>query len=162
MSVKTSEDLLSDDGISIDSDTDDDSDDLSAFGAGDGDTSIDLDEVEQRVYEALRDTLDDVRATPDDIDGLDLQHMLGVSPVEYYTDETGFTHIRAERPRESEDKQGTFMASSHALWGDKSDQQVETRIENAVAKLRSEGVFEVDADDDSEYENAKYFVVSNE
>ncbi|AGF91236.1 hypothetical protein HAPG_00050 [Halorubrum phage GNf2] len=161
LSVTTTEDLLSDDGLSIDSDTDDESDDLSAFGAGDGDTSVDLDEVEQRVYEALRDTLDDARATPADIEGLDLQHMLGISPVEYYTDDTGFTHVRAERPRESEDRTGTIMDASHELWGDKSDQQVETRIENAVEKLRREQVFEIESDENSEFENAKYFVVNN-
>ena len=165
LSVKTSDELMAEDPMEslsndgAESSTDDDSGDLSAFGGGSDAAGVEWDEVDSAVHERLQETLDDVRATTEDVDSLDLQHMVGVSPVEYYTDDTGFTYVRAERPKEAEDKRGTIMDSSHSLWGDKSDSQVETRIENTIARFRDAGVFEVQADESGEYDDSKYLVV---
>lgn len=162
LSVKTSEELMAEDPMESLANSDDaegDSDDLSAFGGGTDEAGVEWDEVDSAVHERLQETLDDTRATPEDVAGLDLQHMIGVSPVEYYTDDTGFTYIRAERPKESEDKCDTIMDSSHDLWGDKSDAQVESRIENTVARFRDADVFDVQADTDGELEDSKYLMV---
>jgi hypothetical protein len=163
LSVKTAEELMAEDPMeslaNTDDDTEDDSDDLSAFGGGTDEAGVEWDEVDTAVHQRLQETLDDVRATPDDVESLDLQHMIGVSPVEYYTDDIGFTYVRADRPKESEDKNDTIMDSSHELWGDKSDAQVESRIENTVARFRDADVFDVQADDDGELDGSRYLVV---
>lgn len=173
LSVKTSEDLLSEDpmdaittndgGSSASTDSggsDGTGESLSDFGGGDDSQDVEWDEVDEAVAERLRETIDDKRATPQDVASLDLQHMLGVSPVEVYSDDRGMPYVRAERPREDEDREGTIMDSSHALWGDKSDQQVESIIENTVAKLRKHDVFEVVVDAPDEQDNDdKYIMV---
>ena len=172
LSVKTTEELLSEDpmdtimGGSSDEETeatesssDDTGGSLSDFSDEDDGEDVEWSEVDQTVHERLQETLDDKRATPQDVSSLDLQHMLGISPVEVYTGERG-VYVRAERPREDADKQGTIMDSSHSLWGDKSDQQVETIIENSVAKLRKEEVFEVVVDEPDNPDNDdKYMMV---
>jgi HPt (histidine-containing phosphotransfer) domain-containing protein len=172
LSVKTSQDLLSEDPMDAISPTADDSESsggseatgesLSDFGGGDDGEDMEWNEVDEAVAERLRETLDDKRATPQDVQSLDLQHMLGVSPVEVYSDDRGIPYVRAERPREDADRKGTIMDSSHALWGDKSDQQVESIIENTVAKLRKHDVFEVVVDEPDNPENDdKYIMVSD-
>jgi hypothetical protein len=162
LSVKTSEELMAEDatgfGTGDDGETDD-SDDLSNFGVESDEVGVEWDEVDAAIHERLQETLDDTRATQEDAERIDLQHMIGVSPVEYYTDNIGFTYVRAERPRDGEDKRGTIMDSSHELWGDKSDNQVKSRIENTIARFRDADVFDIVADDDGEYDDTKYFIV---
>lgn len=162
LSVKASEELMAEDPMESLTNSDDsegDSDGQATLTKSEGPMGVEWDEVDKAVHERLQKTLDDARATPEDVESIDLQHMIGVSPVEYYTDETGFTYVRAERPRDSEDNQGTIMDSSHSLWGDKSDSQVESRIENTVARFRDADVFDVQADDDGECDESRYLVV---
>jgi hypothetical protein len=166
LSVKTSEELMAEDPMNNLSNTEDagsgeeaSGGSLSDYGATEDAVGVEWDEVDTAVHKRLKDTLDDLRLTPDDKSSLSLQHMIGVSPVEYYTDETGFTYVAAERPKEAEDKHGTIMDSSHELWGDKSDSQVESRIENTVARLRDADVFDVQADEDGSLEDSMYLVV---
>lgn len=165
LSVKTSEELMDEDpseslsNDGVENDTEDESGDLSAFGGGSDAAGVAWDEIDAAVNERLRTVLDDKRATSDDVESLDLQHMIGVSPIEYYTDDTGFTYVCAERPKEGEDKRGTIMDSSHSLWGDKSDSQVETRIENTIARFRDADVFEVQSDESGEYDDSRYMSV---
>jgi len=113
LSVKTSEELMAEDPMEslANGDVEDDSGGQDTLTSSSGPMGVEWDEVDKAVHQRLQKTLDDARATPEDVESLDLQHMVGVSPVEYYTDETGFTHVRAERPRDSEDKQGTIMDS---------------------------------------------------
>lgn len=173
LSAKSAQDLLSEDpmdaitGGSNDSDTannsggsDDAGGSLSDFGGGTDEDTVEWDEVDRAVADALRDTLDDRRATPQDIDSLDLQHMLGISPVEVYTDDIGMRYVRADRPRQDGDKKDTIMDSSHHMWGDKSDGQVESRIENSISKLRQHEIFEVMVDEpDNDDNDDRYLLV---
>jgi len=169
LSVKTSEDLMAEDpteslvgGGNDDSGSESTGDSLSDYGAGDGGDDVQWDEVDTAVHERLQETLDDNRATPEDVDSLDLSHMVGASPVDYYSDDRGLRYVRAARPRDDTDRAGTILDSSHDLWGDKSDGQVESRIENTVARLREEEVFEVHVDDpDDEDNDDRYLLVSD-
>jgi hypothetical protein len=165
LSVKTSEDLMDEDANfgTMESDTDTSEsggEALTDYGASADTMGVEWDEVDTAVHERVSDTLDDVRATEEDIGDLDLQHMLGISPVEYYTDETGFTYVRAERAREADDRRDTIMDPDHELWGDKSQSQVESRIENTMARFRDAGVFDVQASDEG-LDGAKYIVVKD-
>jgi hypothetical protein len=72
---------------------------------------------------------------------------------------TAFPPMVSGYKQDSEDKRGTIMDSSHDLWGDKSDSQVESRIENTVARFRDADVFDVQADDHGEYDESRYLVV---
>ncbi len=161
LSVTTTDDLLSDDLIdsvvseSTDNKSDDDKDDLSAFGGGSDESTTEFDEVDKAVHERLQETLDDNRITVEDIDALKTTHLLGASPVEMYTDDAGFNFIRAERAAENADTNGTIFDPDDPMWGDLSDGQVLSRIENSIAKLRSEDIFEIHDDDDG----VKYIVV---
>jgi len=161
LSVTTTDDLLSDDPIdsvvseSTEDNTDDAKDDLSAFGGGSDESTTEFDEVDGAVHERLCDTLDDNRITVEDIDALKTTHLLGASPVEMYTDDAGFNFIRAERAAENADTNGTIFDPDDPMWGDLSDGQVLSRIENSIAKLRSEDIFEIHDDGD----NTKYIVV---
>jgi len=161
LSVTTTDDLLSDDPIdsvvseSTEDNTDDAKDDLSAFGGGSDESTTEFDEVDEAVHERLCDTLDDNRITVEDIDALKTTHLLGASPVEMYTDDAGFNFIRAERAAENADTNGTIFDPDDPMWGDLSDGQVLSRIENSIAKLRSEDIFEIHDDGD----NTKYIVV---
>jgi intein/homing endonuclease len=161
LSVTTTDDLLSDDPIdsvvseSTEDNTDDAKDDLSAFGGGSDESTTEFDEVDEAVHERLCDTLDDNRITVEDIDALKTTHLLGASPVEMYTDDAGFNFIRAERAAENADTNGTIFDPDNPMWGDLSDGQVLSRIENSIAKLRSEDIFEIHDDGD----DIKYIVV---
>lgn len=132
---------------------------LSDFGGGSDESPVEWDETARAVHERLQETLDDLRATPLDVDSLDLTHMLGVSPTEEYS-EDGLRYITAEQPSKAEDKVGTIFDSEHHMWGDVSDEQVYSLIENAVAQLRQEDIFEVFEDEpDSNSNDDKYLVV---
>jgi hypothetical protein len=160
LSVTTTDELLSEEPSNpvVTPNTDDDSeaseDGLSAFGGGSDESSTDFDEIDCAVHERLQNTLDDNRITTDDIDALKTTHLLGVSPVEKYT-ENGFKFIRAKRAAENADKNNTIFDPDDPMWGDLSDGQVLSRIENSIAKLRSEDIFEIHDDDD----DVKYIVV---
>jgi hypothetical protein len=160
LSVTTTDELLSEEPSNpvVTPNTDDDSeaseDGLSAFGGGSDESSTNFDEVDCAVHERLQNTLDDNRITTDDIDALKTTHLLGVSPVEKYT-EDGFKFIRAKRAAENADKNNTIFDPDDPMWGDLSDGQVLSRIENSIAKLRSEDIFEIHDDDD----DVKYIVV---
>jgi hypothetical protein len=172
LSMTTTEDLMSDDPMDAlgtanggdDGDADDsseaESDDLSAFTDEDDTEDVEWNEVDEAVHERLQETMDDKRATPQDVASLDLTHMLGVSPVELYTDDRGMPYITAERGADMDDRKGTVFDSSHHLWGDKSDGQVYDTIKNSVAKLRQHEVFEVMEDEPDNAENDdKYLLV---
>jgi hypothetical protein len=155
LTAKTAEDLMSEDpmdAITGGGDESADSGSLSDFGGGDDTSTVDWSEDDEAVHERLTETLDGMRVATEDVADIDLAHMLGISPVEVYSTDSG-PHVRAERPTEKDDKRGTIMDSSHALWGDKSDGQVEDILHNSVAKLREHEVFEVydepDADEKS-------------
>lgn len=161
LSVKTASDLMSEDvtdAISptpkdTSSDTtssDDDSGTLSDFGGGDDSSDVEWTEVDREVHERLQDSLDDYRATDKDVESLDMSHMLGISPVEIYTNDVGLPFITAERPSESADKNGTILDPAYSLWGDKSSGQIESRIENSIAKLRKHNVFDVQSDTEND------------
>jgi hypothetical protein len=163
LSVKTAADLMDEDptaaignvggNSSTSSDTtssDDESGTLSDFGDEDDTTDVEWDEIDTAVHERLQNTLDDLRATDEDVAALDMTHMLGISPTEMYMNDAELPFITAERPSDPDDKNGTIMDSSHRLYGDISDGQVESRIENSIAKLREHEVFEVYADDDND------------
>ena len=160
LSVTTTDELLSEEPSNpvVTPNTDDDSkaseDGLSAFSDSDDESSTDFDEIDCAVHERLQKTLDDNRITTDDIDALKTTHLLGVSPVEKYT-ENGFKFIRAKRAAENADKNNTIFDPDDPMWGDLSDGQVLSRIENSIAKLRSEDIFEIHDDGD----DVKYIVV---
>lgn len=163
LSVKTTDELLSDDpmnsivggGDDTESSTEGDKDDLSAFGGGSDESTVEYDKVDEAVHERLKETLDDNRITTEDIDALKTTHLLGASPTEMYTDDAGFNYIRAERPAENVDKAGTIFDPNDPMWPDLSDGQVLSRIENSIAKLRSNEIFEIHDDEDG----VKYLVV---
>jgi len=162
LSGTTVDDLMGDDPIDAgepSSGSDDAEGGLSAFGSDDGGEDVEWTEVDQRVCESLQDAIDDCRTTPEDIDSLGLTHMLGISPIEYYTDDRGLRYVRAERPRDSEDITNTILDASNPLWGDVSNGQVESKIENSVAKLRKHEVFQVD--DEGQKDGHKYLLVED-
>lgn len=136
--------------------------DLSAFGGGSDDGGVEWDDVDEAVHSALSETLDDCRASPQDIASLKLQHMVGVSPVDYYTDDRGMQYVRAERPRKDGDREGTIMDNSNPLWGDVSQEQVESRIEHSVAKLREVEVFEIYEDEPENDDNDDKYLLVND
>jgi hypothetical protein len=165
--VVESDDLLSSDfdgtssGAPSTTDTDDEQDEsgtLSDFSDEEDDGDVELTEVDTAVAERLQETVDDKRVTSLD-DLPTIQHMLGISPVEYYQDERGMPYVQAERPRQDGDRQDTIMDNDNPLWGDLSLEQVETQVENAIAKLRAEDVFSVY--DDEDQDGHKYIVVSD-
>jgi hypothetical protein len=138
------------------SSTDDESGTLSDFSDDDDPDDSEFSEVDETVAQRLREAVDDKRVT--DLDDLPtFQHMLGISPIEYYQDDRGMPYVRAERPREDGDREDTIMDNDHPLWGDVSPEQVETRIENAIARLRSAGIFEVH--DDHDKDGHKYITI---
>lgn len=169
LSTKSAEDLLSSDPMdavtggasetSSESTSEDPGGDLSDFSEGDDGDEVEYDEIDSAVHERLRDTLDDHRVTPQDMASIsNTEHMLGITPVETYTDDRGLRYIRAERAPEDGDKTGTIMDISHHTWGDMSPGQVESRIENSIAKLKSSGVFVIDEEPDSD---DKYLMVKD-
>jgi len=141
-------------------DTNDDTDDadegLSAFSDDDDEGDVEWREVDAEVAQHLENTIDDKRVTPDDVQSLDTQHMLGISPVEYYTNDEGLQYVRAERERRSDDKNGSIMDPSHHMWADKSEGQVADIVENAIAKLTDEEVMQF-----FDEENGDSYIVVN-
>lgn len=142
-----------------DDDTDDDSGTLSDFSDDDDTDDVEYDEIDVAVAERLRDTLDDKRVTGMD-DLPTMQHMLGISPVEVYQDDRGMAYVRAERPRQNGDKRDTIMDNDHPLWGERSPEQVETRVKKSIAKLRSNDIFDVH--DDQDKDGHKYILIDSE
>jgi hypothetical protein len=134
----------------------DESGTLSSFTDEDDGGDETYDEIDTAVAERLSETVDDKRVTSLD-DLPTIQHMLGISPVEYEQDDRGMPYVTAARPREDGDREGTLLDNSHHLWGDKSDEQVESRVENSIAKLRANDVFEVHEDQDKD--GHKYIVI---
>lgn len=112
-------------------------------------------DIDVRVSQALHDTLDDYRIDDAD-DELKVQHMVGVSPVEYYSDDTGFKFVKPERPKKAGDLVGTWADPDDGLWGTRGPNQVLSAIENSIGKLRREGMFEIDDDGDG----VKYVMVT--
>jgi len=160
ISVQTSEDLLSGDPMNPTNDSaDDDSGSLSDFGGGEDPSPSDYDETDEAVHERLQDTLNGQRIAPEDVEGMGTAHMLGIAPTETYSDTNG-PHIRADGPVTGEHTRGSILDSSHALWGDKSDGQVEDIVNNSIAKLRADEVFEIHEDDDADNDH-KLFTVQD-
>lgn len=124
----------------------------------DGGEDSQFNEVDYAVAEALSETLDDKRIDPDD-EELKTQHMVGVSPVEYYTDETGFSFVKPERAKSSGDIVGTWMDPDDPMWGEKGPNQVISQVENSIAKLRKSGHFDISDDSDTTKEGARYITV---
>jgi hypothetical protein len=161
LSVTTTDELMSDDTSALSghttSDTEsqntDDDGGLSNFTDEDDTTDVSYDEIDCAVAERLQSTVDDVRITDDDRSDFTLQHMLGVTDVEYYEhSDNGLRYVRADGTPEDVDKAGTVMDSNHELHGDMSQGQIDSRIKNSVAKLREHGQFDiVDGEEDGYY-----------
>jgi len=138
-------------GSDADADTDesDTSDGLSAFGGGVEDNdAYDLNELESIVRDAMADTIDDCRITEADKDNLQVSHMVGATPVEYYSNDDGFQFVRPERPYKDGDKDGTILDTKHSFWGANVDSSnAQARVESAIATLSREDVFETYEED---------------
>jgi hypothetical protein len=138
-------------------DTENDSADgegLAAFGGGtDNADDVELTETEQHVREALQSVVDDCRITMGDKEDLKVSHMVGATPVDYYTSDEGFQYVRPERPPKDGDKDDTILDTDHANWGANVDSgKVQAQVEAAVGSLVEKGVFEnYDEDDSTEY-----------
>lgn len=165
----TTDDLMSDE-VAIgnashdDSESDEsDEDGLSAFGGGaESEEAYSPSEVEREVADAVRETLDDMRVEPKYLDKdsegyISVAHMVGAAPVEKYTDDRGLQHVKAKRPLKDGDKAGTVLDANMPLWEAISEGQVQSRVENAIATLRAENIFQIH--DDDEDSDAKYIVV---
>jgi len=144
-------------------DTDADADDesgLSAFGGGVDDTDdVELTETEQHVREVLQSVVDDCRITKPDKDDLKVSHMVGATPVDYYTSDGGFQYVRPDRPPKDGDKDGTILDTDHANWGANVDSgKVQAQVEAAVGSLVEKGVFENYEEDG----NVEYLLVRDE
>lgn len=124
----------------------------------DDDGGVEWNEADYATAEALCETLDDKRVAADD-DELKTQHMVGVSPVEYYTDDTGFTFVKPERARSSGDIIGTWMDPDDPMWGEKGPNQVISQVENSIAKLRKHGYFDIEDDSETSGEGSRYITV---
>jgi len=162
--TRTAEDLMSTDPSSVMTGDDSTS---SESGSQDGQATLagdttqdttDWSEVDYAVAEALHDTLDDKRIHPDD-DELKTQHMVGVSPVENYTRDPGFTFVKPEREKSSGDILDTWMDPDDGLWGEKGPNQVISMVENSIAKLRKKGNFDIKDDSDTTDEGVRYVTV---
>lgn len=154
LSVQTTDDLLDADSDDLTS-TDDDSNEteasggLSAFSDDDDDSDEDWTELHETLHERLSEAVDDKRVTSSDKSEMHLEHLLGISPIEYYTDDDrGLSYVRKERPRQSNDKRDTIMHPSHSYWGDKSAGQVESAVKNAFQDLLAAGKFVADEEPD--------------
>jgi hypothetical protein len=163
--TRTAEDLMDTDPSSVMGDAEDtagaDSGSQSGQATLGGDTaegSSDWSEVDVRVAEALKETLDDKRIDQSDAE-LKVQHMVGVSPVEYYTNDGGFTFVKPEREKSSGDLVGSFMDPDDGLWGEKGPNQVVSMVENSIAKLRKRGKFDVVDDSDTTEDGVVYVMV---
>jgi hypothetical protein len=150
---------MGDDGEDTESASDDDSG-LSAFGGGvDEEDDVELTETEQHVREALQSVVDDCRITLSDKDDLKVSHMVGATPVEYYTSDEGFQYVRPERPPKDGDKDGTILDTDHANWGANVDSgKVQAQVEAAVGSLVEKGIFENYEEDG----NVEYLLVRDE
>jgi len=165
--TRTAEDLMSTDTSAV-MDSSDDADEEASEAAESGQVTLggddsgedsDWSEVDLRVAEALSETLDDTRIAPED-DELKTQHMVGVSPVEYYTNETGFQFAKPERAKSASDLHGTFMDPDDGLWGEKGPNQVISMVENSIAKLRKAGLFEIHDDSGTTRDGVKYITAN--
>lgn len=162
LSVTTTEDLMADDpmesitGGGMSEDTTESTDDsegtgesLSDFTEEEDGSDVDYDEVDHAVHERLQDTVDDTRA--EGIEELPhVAHMLGISPVEYYTDDRSMQYVTAAEPHRDEHIEDSLLSASHDMWGDKSDGQVHERVKHSVGKFREHDVFEVHDDQDKD------------
>lgn len=170
LSVKTADDLMGEDTESLtpnadnttttDSGEESESGGLSDYTDSDDESGVAWNEVDAAVAERLSDTLDDKRVEDDH--GMVVAHMVGAAPVEYYTDDRGIGYVQAERPHEDSDLDDSILDNNHSLWGDKSEGQVNSTVENTIAKLREHGVFEVYEDEpDNDDNDDRYFVVND-
>lgn len=107
-------------------------------------SETDLSESEQRVAEALADTMDG-RVIPSDVmeeNSLKVAHMIGEAPVEY----TDGDMIRPERAPNGADKADGLLNPD--AWDDADDfGEAEQIVEDAVGSLRSQGLFELEESD---------------
>jgi len=126
------------------------SDGLGQYGTGtQTDTEVELTAIESLVAEKLRATIDDCRVTTADMESLDVSHMVGASPVEYYSGDDGYQYVRAERPYNDGDKTDTILDTNHSHWGANVDMnKVQATVETAIASLRDKEVFEAYSEDD--------------
>jgi hypothetical protein len=155
----SSEDIVSDDGPSIPdksgTSSDDDGGGLSKFGGGASESDTEWSETEREVAEALHSTINDYHVEYEhfekDSDGyVTMTHMIGAAPVEK-EHRDGSRYMKARRPPKDGDTDGSILDPNHHLWGDISENQVESRVMNAIKKLRSRGVFNIEDEDGGKY-----------
>ena len=155
----SSEDIVSDDGPSIPdksgTSSDDDEDGLSKFGGGASESDTEWSETEREVAEALHSTINDYHVESEHFeknsDGyVTMAHMIGAAPVEK-EHRDGSRYMKARRPPKDGDTDGSILDPNHHLWGDISENQVESRVMNAIKKLRSRGVFNIEDEDGAKY-----------
>jgi len=128
----------------------DDTSGLGAFTDDDDDSGVEWNELHETLHKRLSDAVDDKRVTASDKSSMHLEHLLGISPIEYYDDDRGMQYVRKADPRTEEHKRGTIMHHSHSYWGDKSQGQVESAVENAFKKLLAHGKFIADEEPDAD------------
>jgi len=136
-------------GETANSDENDSEEGLGAFSDTDDEPDVDWSDLDVRVCERLRDTIDDHYITPDELDTFSTQHMLGVTDVERYMHETK-PHIKAAEAAQGSHKHDTIMDENDAMWGDISRGQVESRIDASIKKLRKHDAFRIEQNEDTE------------
>lgn len=113
---------------------------LERFEDGDSDSYGDLDETAERVAERLTETVDGYTIPADVVEdnSLKLEHMLGVSPVEY---DDGY--VTPEREPRGDDKVEGVMSPDE--WDEyDSFKPLEEALTEAVTTLREENILQMD------------------
>lgn len=106
--------------------------------------TTDLNDLQVHILTKMHEALDGKTVAVDDIDGLDYEHMLGVSPVE----ETEEGTVQAVSKPQTSDIPNTVFDPASDWWDGLNRGEVKAEVSDAVATLKQKGYWDMKQDGD--------------